>query len=78
MSSSPSSDKRHFRSLRLEPYYQYTARQLPAAAAFLDQLCLEADSIMETLVHGDFSPKNVLVRADRQLIEYCTPGSDPV
>ena len=61
-------DKRHFRSLRLEPYYQYTARQLPVAAAFLDQLCLEADSIMETLVHGDFSPKNVLVRADRQLI----------
>ena len=39
-------DKRHFRSLRLEPYYRYTARQLPAAAAFLDQLCLEADSIM--------------------------------
>jgi 5-methylthioribose kinase len=60
-------DKCHFRSLRLEPYYQYTARQLPVAAAFLEDLCLEADSIAVTLVHGDFSPKNVLVRAGRQL-----------
>jgi aminoglycoside phosphotransferase (APT) family kinase protein len=61
-------DNRFFRSLRLEPYFEYTARQLPSAAPFLNELCREADSIKATLVHGDFSPKNVLVRSDGQLV----------
>ena len=61
-------DNHFFRTLRLEPYFQYTARQLPSAGPFLDALCSETEAIKATLVHGDFSPKNVLVRPDGRLV----------
>ena len=54
-------DRSFFESLRLEPYYLYSAGQLPAAAAFLQALVDETRATRQTLVHGDFSPKNVLV-----------------
>lgn len=54
-----------FESLRIEPYYLYAAEQEPAAASFLERLVDETRSIATTLTHGDFSPKNVLVREGR-------------
>jgi len=54
-------DRSFFESLRLEPYYGYTAEQTPAAANFLRQLIAETRATCVTLVHGDYSPKNVLV-----------------
>jgi Ser/Thr protein kinase RdoA (MazF antagonist) len=53
-----------FESLRLEPYYAYTAGQVPEAASFLDLLQGDTRSVRTALVHGDFSPKNVLVREE--------------
>jgi len=54
-------DRSFFETLRVEPYYRYTAARVAAAVSFLGQLIEETDRVTETLVHGDFSPKNVLV-----------------
>jgi aminoglycoside phosphotransferase (APT) family kinase protein len=57
-------DRTYFENLRLEPFYEYSAAQLPQVADSLNQLVAETRAIRETLVHGDFSPKNILVRED--------------
>lgn len=61
-------DRSFFESLRIEPYYQYTATQVPAAAAFLNELVATTRSRRLALVHGDYSPKNVLVHAGRLVV----------
>ena len=61
-------DRSFFESLRLEPYYQYAAGQKPAAAEFLNQLIDRTRKTRHTLVHGDYSPKNVLVHNDRLIL----------
>ena len=57
-------DRTYFESLRLEPYYAYAAGQVPEAATFLARLIANTRDRRLTVVHGDYSPKNVLVRAD--------------
>lgn len=57
-------DRTFFESLRIEPYYLYTASQEPEAADFLHNLVADTRSRLLTVVHGDFSPKNILVRGD--------------
>jgi Ser/Thr protein kinase RdoA (MazF antagonist) len=54
-------DRSFFESLRVEPYYGFTAEQIPAADPFLHSLIDETRATRDTLVHGDYSPKNVLV-----------------
>lgn len=61
-------DTSYFESLRLEPYYEYTAREVPDAAAFLTALCNRTRSRRLALVHGDFSPKNLLVDKGRMVL----------
>ena len=61
-------DRAFFESLRLEPYYGYSAQHAPAAAAFLDSLIRETLDCRITLVHGDYSPKNVLIHQDRLVL----------
>lgn len=61
-------DRSFFESLRVEPYYQYTATQVPPAAAFLTDLIATTRSHRLALVHGDYSPKNVLVHAGRLVV----------
>lgn len=61
-------DRSFFESLRLEPYYQYSAGQRGAAAGFLHDLVAETRRQRNTLVHGDYSPKNVLIRDDRVVL----------
>jgi tRNA A-37 threonylcarbamoyl transferase component Bud32 len=61
-------DRSFFESLRVEPYYRYTATRVPAAAPFLGELIVQTDRVTETLVHGDFSPKNVLVHDGRLVL----------
>jgi 5-methylthioribose kinase len=75
-------DAGFFHSLRAEPYYGFTARRLPAAADFLGALLEETGRCRVTLVHGDFSPKNVLVHAgrlillDHEVIHFGDPAFD--
>lgn len=61
-------DQAFFESLRLEPYFAYTAAQVPPAAAFMRALIERTRANRHTLVHGDYSPKNVLVQGDRLML----------
>jgi aminoglycoside phosphotransferase (APT) family kinase protein len=75
-------DRQFFESLRLEPYYGFTAAQVPAAAAFLHALIDQTRHIGVTLVHGDYSPKNILVHAggmvllDHEVVHWGDPAFD--
>ena len=61
-------DRSFFESLRVEPYYAYSAGQVPEAAGFLNELIATTRATRETLVHGDYSPKNVLVPRGGRLV----------
>jgi 5-methylthioribose kinase len=75
-------DRGFFESLRLEPYYGYSAQQTPAAAPFLDSLIRETLARRETIVHGDYSPKNILIHdgrlvlLDHEVIHFGDPAFD--
>ncbi len=75
-------DRSYFESLRLEPYYAYTATRVPAAADFLHELIEETRRRRETLVHGDYSPKNILIHngrlvlLDHEVIHWGEPAFD--
>ncbi len=58
----------YFENLRLDPYYAFSARQLPAAAPFLDTLIKQTKERKLTLVHGDYSPKNILICNERLVL----------
>jgi aminoglycoside phosphotransferase (APT) family kinase protein len=61
-------ERRFFQSLRLEAYYEYSAEQVPEAAVFLRQLIADTLAARCALVHGDFSPKNVLIYLGRLML----------
>ena len=61
-------DQSFFFALRLEAYYLYAADHEPRAAVFLRELVRETQSRRFALVHGDYSPKNVLVCGDRLVL----------
>jgi 5-methylthioribose kinase len=76
-------DRSFFESLRVEPYYEYTAGQVPHAQPFLDELVAVTRDTRQTLVHGDYSPKNVLVPRggrirllDHEVIHWGDPAFD--
>ncbi len=50
-----------FHALRLEPYLEATARARPEVAGELRRLSRETAAIRQALVHGDVSPKNIML-----------------
>lgn len=54
-------DRRIFDELRLDPYYRTLARSFPGDAPHLEQLIESVLAHRRSLVHADFSPKNLLV-----------------
>ena len=75
-------DRSAFESLRVEPYYAFTAAQVPASAPFLSALIASVRGRRLTLVHGDYSPKNILVHSgrlvllDHEVIHFGDPAFD--
>jgi tRNA A-37 threonylcarbamoyl transferase component Bud32 len=75
-------DRSFFESLRIEPYYLYAASQTPEAATFLKELVFETRLRQLTLVHGDYSPKNILISngqlvlLDHEVIHFGDPAFD--
>ena len=61
-------DTSFFENLRLDPYYAFSARQLPDAAPFLNHLIQKTRLRKRTLVHGDYSPKNILIYQDKLVL----------
>ncbi|MBS0630630.1 MAG: aminoglycoside phosphotransferase family protein [Verrucomicrobia bacterium] len=75
-------DTTFFDQLRLDAYYRAAAANVPAAADFYTRLIGETLANRVTLVHGDFSPKNVLVQGgrlvllDHEVIHWGDPAFD--
>ena len=75
-------DSTYFENLRLEPYYLYTAREIPVAAGFLNELAKTTLRHKLSLVHGDFSPKNSLIYhgelilLDYEVVHFGDPAFD--
>jgi 5-methylthioribose kinase len=61
-------DRQFFDELRIDPYYREIARAHPDLAQPIENLINEVWSERHCLVHGDFSPKNLLVTADRLVL----------
>ena len=53
-----------FHAIRLAPYLEAAAEQHPPAAAALHALVLATANTREALVHGDVSPKNIMLGPD--------------
>src|SRR5262249_5112994 len=58
-------DRQFFEDLRIDPYYRQVARVLPEFSTEVNQLIDSVWHEQHCLVHGDFSPKNLLVHANR-------------
>lgn len=54
-------DRSFFDSLRLDPYYRRLATVHPDLAAILNKLIDDTHDSRLSLVHGDYSPKNLLI-----------------
>lgn len=54
-------DTTNFYQLRLEPYYIRLRNRFPDLRTFLNALIHRAEHTSQTVVHADFSPKNILV-----------------
>lgn len=54
-------DQTFFESLRIDPYYRHVARQHAELEPALNDLIASLDRHRLVLVHGDYSPKNLLV-----------------
>jgi 5-methylthioribose kinase len=68
-----------FDQLRVDPYYRATARRHPDLRPQFDELIGYATGVTTALVHGDYSPKNMLVSGGKIfLIDFeCVHWGDP-
>jgi 5-methylthioribose kinase len=62
------SDTTYFENLRLDPYYLYAAQNIAEANVFLTALARETLHHKDSLVHGDFSPKNTLIYQNKLIL----------
>ncbi|MFN8528098.1 MAG: phosphotransferase [Anaerolineae bacterium] len=75
-------DQTFFDTLRIEAYYRFTASQNPTIADFYHTLIADMLANRESIVHGDYSPKNVLVHhgklilLDHEVMHFGDPGFD--
>jgi len=53
-----------FELLRIDPYYRTVGMRLPRVANAMEELIRRMAATRVCLVHGDFSPKNILVAPD--------------
>ena len=61
-------DQRFFRELRIDPFHRALMEQYPGLALDIESLIDQLQDNATCLVHGDYSPKNILVADDGNLI----------
>jgi aminoglycoside phosphotransferase (APT) family kinase protein len=68
-----------FAALRLEPYFGATARSHPDRAERLDELRRRTAATCRVLIHGDVSPKNILIGPSSPVLldAECATFGDP-
>jgi aminoglycoside phosphotransferase (APT) family kinase protein len=75
-------DQTVFEELRLDPYYHYTAARFGELAPYFDRLATQCRKRRVSLVHGDWSPKNLLtggpqvMAIDFEVVHYGDPSFD--
>ena len=62
---------RNFHQLRTDPYLVTTGQRHPELREYFERETVRLESTQECLVHGDFSPKNILIGNGRQVILDC-------
>ena len=75
----PFSDRSAFNQLRTDPYYRTVAKRHPRLAGPVADWIAESSARRVALVHGDWSPKNLLVRPGQLVcIDFeCAHFGDP-
>ena len=56
-----------FEQLRIDPFYRFVAAKNEALKPVISRLIYELEGDKTTIVHGDFSPKNIMVGMDDQV-----------
>lgn len=56
-----------FEQLRVDPFYRFVAAKNENLGAVISKLIAELEGDKTTIVHGDFSPKNIMVGMDDQV-----------
>jgi len=75
-------DRTVFDQLRIDPYYRMTAARHPDVRAPIVQIMANSWNIQTALVHGDYSPKNMLVKdgniflIDFEVVHWGDPAFD--
>ncbi len=76
---SPFRNRDDFHALRLEPYLAFTAARHPRVAGRLNALVADLYASETALVHGDVSPKNIMMREGAPVLldAECATMGDP-
>lgn len=61
-------DRAYFEALRIDPYYRHLVRHRPELARDVEPLIGSLEEHRLALVHGDFSPKNLLVWPEQLML----------
>ncbi|NBU93250.1 MAG: aminoglycoside phosphotransferase family protein [Actinobacteria bacterium] len=56
-----------FEQLRIDPFYRFVAAKNKNLGPIINKLIAELEGDQTTIVHGDFSPKNIMVGMDEQV-----------
>ncbi len=70
----------NFQELRIEPYLTKTGKRHPDLSSYFNDEAKRLASVKQCLVHGDFSPKNILVSPERFVLLDCEVAwyGDPI
>jgi aminoglycoside phosphotransferase (APT) family kinase protein len=63
----------NFHQLRLDPFFLAVAAKYPVHRALIESEVARLGAARECLVHGDFSPKNMLLSGSRLVVLDCEP-----
>ncbi len=61
-------DQKYFVQLRVDPFHRFLVQKYPELSASIQKIVDEITLQKTCLVHGDFSPKNMLVKKDNTIV----------
>jgi len=62
------SDQKYFNQLRIDPFHRFLIQKYPELTSAINKLIAELTLEKSCLVHGDFSPKNMLVQQNGEIV----------